>query len=731
MARQKKEQRDDNTRVNNFEAEKNDWNRYYQQTIKQARMMENFTLMPDKQSSFIEKQTKRIKGRHVSEINKIKMVQSQIESEYMQAAPQAIILPGSKNTPQKIVNIKSGKYRDDWYESKGDWISAKCFWDSLITGYSAIEWVNVQEKPGSSDRCLRLEKPKNSLNVFFDKFARKPNKEDGNFCGYEFTVSVDFAKNEWPDADWDDYKNPRIESAVITRRYEKRYKRQMFYTVRGFDKPIEKKDYDDFVKNHLPALNKLAQERYEANIPVIEAIGGTVEPFIPLIAPEILRKDKTLDWDVWMIHYHKQEILEEEKLPIKSFPLKFWPGNVKEVDDQEIAVPFGLDATVPQQIFNQTVSAIQDQISRAPGARIFAARGAVRNNMQNWADMSNTILGVYDIPPGETAVSAKPSMESAPSFDVNLLAIVEKMEQLITSVLGRSAENMGGESNAHDFGAILLRKMAGDSGAGVWYMGALMTSASVTETWLEWAPHIYNRERIIRIRNKDNTHDYETINSPRIEFDEKNQLILDKISGMVPIENDMTFGEFSVHAIGGPSFAMQKLASIQLMQKLMLEQPQWQSILGDLFGEELPFEWGPVFSQRFKTAGFLNPEVQAQDEGEDYQPPPPTVTEKLQALAGFAELKTQEAKLVTAKADIIKAKSGVINSAVDVQKETVTAIGDSVKAFAEAPSASIAEAIQTLEDLSDANDEMIDELEDAITQNQGESQERGREQPSA
>lgn len=731
MARQKKGVETDETRINNFEADKNDFYRYYQQTIKQAQMMENFTLIPDKQSSFMEKQTKRVKGRHVSEINKIKMVQSQIESEYMQAAPQAIILPGSKNTPQKIVNIKAGKYRDDWYESKGDWVSAKCFWDSLITGYSAIEWVNVQEKPGSSDRCLRLQKPKNCLTAYFDKFARKPNKEDGNFCGYDYTVSVDFAKNEWPDADWNDYKHPRIESATINRRYEKRYKRQMFYTVRGFDKPIEKKDYDDFVKTHLPALNKLAKERYESNVPSIEALGGTSEPYIPLVAPEVLKKEKTVDWDVWMIHYHKKQILEEEKLPIKSFPMKFWPGNVKEVDNQEIAMAFGIDATVPQQIFNQTISTIQDQISRAPGAKIFAARGAVRNNMQGWADQSNTILGVYDIPPGETALSAKPSMESAPSFDPQLLAVVEKMEQLITSVLGRNAENMGGESNAHDFGAILLRKMAGDSGAGVWYMGALMTLGSTTETWLEWAPHVYNRERVIRLRNKDNTHDYETINSPKIEFDKNNQMILDKISGMVPIENDMSSGEFSVHAIGGPSFAMQKLASMQLMQKMMLEQPQWQSILGDLFGEDLPFEWGPVFSQRFKTAGFLNPQVQAKDEGEDYQSPPPTAEQKLQELAAVVEAITQKAKLATAHADIAKAKSEVITSAIDVQKETVTAIGDSVKAFAEAPDASIAEAIKTLEDLSNANDEMLDQLEDVMTQNQGESQEKGREQPDA
>lgn len=701
--------------IQRWENQKSTWIKDYEATIRQGKMMRDFLWIPDQQSSTIEKQTKRVKGRSVVEMNWLKTAQGQIESEFMQAAPQVVILPASQETPQELVNIKAGIYRDICYESKADDVNAKCFVDALTIGFSAQEVVVEYEKPGSLKKVLRHRKPKDALMCFWDRNAKDPTKVDGAYAGYEQDESVAYLEQEYPNGDFSMYQNKDTDTAIVTYRYQKNFKRTRWYWVEGFDKQITKKEYDRFVKVDLPALNELAEKRYYANIENRGLDKESMPPFIPVQAPIVKHKETSLDWDIEWICYHQKQILARKTIPIKTLPLIFWPGNTKVVGNHEIALPFVIDATVPQQIYNQTLGQIMDEIYRAFGTRIMANEATIKNKADKWADLSNSMLLTYKVPPNENSMTACPKVETAPSFDPALLGLAQQMQAAIASILGRSPENMGGETNAHDFSSILLRKMAGDSAAGVWYMNAMQALQQIARTDIEWMPFVHDKEQNIRVRGKNGSHTYKKINVQSEDYHPNGQRVIDPKTGMPPIKNDMRSGEFSVEAIGGPSFAMQKLAGIHLMSKL-LENPELFPILIDLFGEQLPFEWGNELSNRAKIAGLVNGKVVAHDEGKEYQPPPPTAKEKLAALGAVADIIDKKSVIAQAEAKTASAKIGAVGDLIESQEKLTTAISDSVKAFAEAPLPQISSAIEQLEEMSETTSGMIEQIEDQLNQ---------------
>jgi hypothetical protein len=128
---------------------------------------------------------------------------------------------------------------------------------------------------------------------------------------------------------------------------------------------------------------------------------------------------------------------------------------------------------------------------------------------------------------------------------------------------------------------------------------------------LDLIPHIYDRERVMRIIGDDGQPDLVTLNQ-RTQDEQ----------GVAKILNDVTVGEYDIVMDTGPGYNSKRIQAVEAMMPLLAAKPELFQIAGDLVFRNMDFPGAEVIADRLAAS---NPLAQIDDKS----PIPPQVQMQL------------------------------------------------------------------------------------------------------
>jgi len=153
---------------------------------------------------------------------------------------------------------------------------------------------------------------------------------------------------------------------------------------------------------------------------------------------------------------------------------------------------------------------------------------------------------------------------------------------------------------------------------------------------LELIPHVYDKQRIMRIMGEDGTPSNIPLNQPVVETKQgyipKQAAQENGIEGIERIF-DLTIGQYDVVVSSGPSYTSRREEAATQMTEFIRVFPQAASVIGDLLAKNLDWPGADDVAERLKK---INPVLQQEERGN--QPDPEAVKAQQEAQAKQQEM---------------------------------------------------------------------------------------------
>lgn len=695
------------------------WFSYYTQNIRMASFMRAFLYLDNAQWGVGELADRSLRGKVSYQNNMAAPIIRKLISEERAASPQSIVVAVDANIPTKVTKLKTKLSEQIEYESKSDLVYAHCYADMLEIGWGQIDLVAEPESPTSFHNVLRVKKPYDVVYSYWDNSAQHENKIDGDFAGCYFFMPLHKAQLKYDEKDiqsiglpqyWgaNYMANMRKDVVVLLRHYRKCYgKIKMVKLDDGAEMPEKvykivvkelKKQYKEQLKQYNQVVKSLEDEAKSRGLP--DELTQRIVSDIPVPEkaeiPKIVKSKTCMDFYIEQLILSKNKVLDRTIIPIKVIPQFYVGGDNKLVNGVEVPQPYAANAVMPQRQINLICSEQFDNIGRSFGLRCIAHESAVEGKEPEYQRPNISNLMTYKTVDGGDPASSAPQFRYISGVDPNLMGVYQQSQEDLKAVLGRYNENLGDQSNAYGYEAILNRQLNGDMASGIFPDNLNKVIAEVGKAKMEWMPFVYDTERSILVRNKDGTTEFVTINRPTGETDAAGNLIL---------ENDIRIGRYTVEVYGGLSFAAQRLAGMQFLNKMFENDEDLKHDLFDLYLDLAPFPFVNEAIKRLKQTGYINPEVVAEEEGE---PPPKQKPNPVQILAKLKMV----SEIETIKTNRMKSKVDVLKSVLELKKEIalaqINAVKEVGKAQAEAEKAKLDAAKEEMTLLADSVESMAE-----------------------
>ena len=554
---------------------------------------------------------------------------AQTEGEFRKLKPAIKVKAVDNLADPKIAEIISSIIRNIEYNS-----TARAAYNTSHScvlhggrGFWRINIVDSEDDPFEQD--VEIGRIPNSLSVTYDPSAKEIDRSDGNFFFISQDMSIEEFKKEYPDVsveDWPDdesYNGWKREDSVRIAEY--------WWKEKG---------------------TKTAY-RVERN--------GTQMTVWELQEGEIALKTKE-------VNHPKVRWCKMVGTQILEGPFDDWPGkyipiiselgletNINGVQKTRGMVRF---AKEPQQMYNYWTSAEAEQIQsvREPYMMTPAMMGA---HQAQW-DLSSTKNYKYLFyEPDPKAPGGRPFRENPQQVSTAMLAAKEGMEHDIMSAMNVYRASLGDQS-AEISGRAINARTNQASIAGYNYTDmfeyALIYSAKIL---IDIIPHVYDSERIIRIRGEGDTERSVPINarpdSPIMQQGEFDPEFIVQTDHSEYI-NDIGIGKYDVVATIGPAYATQREEALDTLLKVLEMMPNLAAASPDLVISLLDMPMSDELLKRAKK--LVPPGLRTLEPGEEPpEEPGPTPEQQLEAgkldieqkklqLAGIEEMrKAMEAKI--------------------------------------------------------------------------------------
>jgi hypothetical protein len=174
------------------------------------------------------------------------------------------------------------------------------------------------------------------------------------------------------------------------------------------------------------------------------------------------------------------------------------------------------------------------------------------------------------------------------------------------SIIGIYDASLGARSNETSGKAIMARQREGDTSTFHFIDNMSRAIRHLGKIVLDLIPHVYDKERVVRILQEDGTPEQVQINQKFIQ------------DGIEKIY-DVTVGRYDVVVKAGPSFTSRREESANQMMTLLQSFPQAAPVIGDLIAKNLDWPGSEEIAERLKSllppaaqANAIPPEIQQQ-----------------------------------------------------------------------------------------------------------------------
>ena len=339
------------------------------------------------------------------------------------------------------------------------------------------------------------------------------------------------------------------------------------------------------------------------------------------------------------------ETLEQPAVwPGYRIPLVPVVGRTVSLGGRRHYVSFTRYARGPQEVLNFEISAMIERIGDSPYSQWIATSEQISGGeiQQQWqeAGIHRKRVLIYNNVEGQD----RPDRVDPPNMPVAELQAAMAGANFIPDALGQHNANLGKASNETSGVAIRNRQQAGSVGTLDFMDNLSYALKSLFEILVDVIPSIYNKERVQRIINSDETESLVRLN----------ETIVDEETGEEHTLHSINLGRYSVAVHTGPATMTQRQEFVDTIIELGKTNPQFMQSSMDYFFRSLDIPFAHEIAERFKK--LLPRHLLSQKEQEEIPPPQPSPAEEVEMMRAQADkeraITDREVIPIQAQADV-------------------------------------------------------------------------------
>lgn len=525
-------------------------------------------------------------GRPCLTINRLPAFIKQVTNDARMNKPAIVCHPVGDGADKKTAEILNGLIRNIEYSSNAEVAYDTALECAVTGGFGYFRISSEYAHDDTFDQDLCIERINNPLSVYGDYRSTAADSADWNVAFVTELYTDDEYKAEFGE------KTPRSEfqsDGKVGSWFTERMTRVAEYWTR------------DKVPRKIVQLSSgivLSEEQYLANKDLFDVQGDTVtgdrETKTHKVTQRIINGVEELKNKPWQGRYIPIVPVYGDEVVVEGE--RFWLSLVRHAKD-------------PQRMFNYWRTASTELVALAPKAPYIGPRGFASSNPDKWVS-ANTANHPYLEYDGAVAPQRQPFTGPPPGALQESLNAADDMK----SIMGIYDASLGARSNETSGVAINARKREGDVSTFNYVDNLSRAIKHAGRILVDMIPHVYSKERVIRVIHKDGGNEEVQINAPfpvqpgqalpgqpnkTVPQDEAMQDQAEFDAGLTQIY-DLTVGKYDVTCTAGPSFTTQRQEAAAQMTEFVRSFPDAAPIIGDLIAKNSDWPGADEIGERLK-----------------------------------------------------------------------------------------------------------------------------------
>jgi len=531
----------------------------------------------------VEIQNSRLlESRPYLTINKIDAYVRQICNQQRQQRPRMVAHGMNDEADEKVAEIVTGILRHIENQSDADAAYDHAFDFAVRMGWGYWRIIHDYPSPDSFDQELYIKRIENAFMVYFDPNSNEPDGSDAEKCLITEVISKESFRKMYPGADDGGGFTPRgtgdSQSEWITR--EDIRIAEYFWTEYKRTKLLLLSDGTTCYEDEKPSESIMM----DANVYVVS-------------------KRETIKKQIKWAKLTGMQILEQRDWPGKYIPVVPVYGQQIIVDSKK--KKFGLTrmAKDPQRMYNFWSTALTESVALAPKAKYLLAEGQDEGHEMEWNTANIKSMPVLrykqtDSDGNPAPVPQRIQPEPPPTGMVTALQGLNSDLMAVVGIYDPSQLPTGMISGK----ALNGQQQQTDMTNFHYYDNLTRSIRQSGRICLDLIPHIYDKERVLRIIGADGKGELVKINEQS-----QDEMGVDKVL------NDVTVGEYDIVMETGPGYASKRQEAVDSMMTLLTADPNLMQQAGDLIFRNMDFPGADIIADRLAAA---NPLAQVDDKSD-------------------------------------------------------------------------------------------------------------------
>jgi len=520
----------------------------------------------------VEIQNSRLlESRPYLTINKIDAYCRQITNQQRQQRPRMKAHGMNNDSDEKIAEIITGICRHIENQSDADSAYDNAFDFAVRMGWGFWRITHDYPKPDSFDQEIYIKRIENPFMVYFDPNSNEPDGSDAEKCLITEVISKEAFRKMYPGADDGGGFTPRgtgdSQSEWITR--EDIRVAEYFYTERKRMKLLLLSDGTTCYEDEKPKETVMQ----DAGIYVVS-------------------KRETIKKQIKWCKLTGMQILEQRDWAGSYIPVVPVYGQQLIVDSKK--KKFGLTrmAKDPQRMYNFWSTALTESVALAPKAKFLLAEGQDEGHEMEWnqANIKSMPVLRYKQTDSEGRTAPVPTRIQPEPPPAGMVTALQGLDGDLKAVVGIYDPTQ--LPNGNQSGKAINGMQQQTDMTNFHYYDNLTRSIRQTgRIIVDLIPHIYDKERVLRIIGADGKGELVTLNQPGVDD-----------QGVEKVLNDVTVGQYDVVMETGPGYASKRAEAFDSMVQMLSVDPTLMQTAGDLIFRNSDFPGADIIADRLAAA---------------------------------------------------------------------------------------------------------------------------------
>jgi hypothetical protein len=527
--------------------------------------------------------SRTLEARPFLTINKVDTFCRQIENQQRQQRPRIKVDPVNGEADKKIADVIKGMIRHIEVSRGGADLAYDTGFSSAVTcGFGYWRVLTDYVSDSSFDQEIYLAPIDNPFTVYFDPNSTMPDGSDSKACLISTLMRKKDFEAQYPKADTQGFTEKSLGD----------------HTAEWITKEDIRVAEYFYITNKPEKLHKLSNGMsvWDSELPE-----GALEEHQLQIVDTRKSNRPTVKW----CKITCNNVLEERDIPGRYIPVVPMYGNVTVIDGKRKRSGVVKNAMDPQRMVNFHETTATESVALAPKAKWVMAEGQDEGHENEWAQANVSARPILhykqtDVDGREAPAPQRQQPELPPSGTLELL---QQSSQNLREVIGvidpaqRLAGNVSGK-------ALQGEQKQSDNSNFHFYDNLTRSIRHTGKIILEWIPHYYDQERVVRIIGDDGRAETATINQQAPD------------PAINAVLNDVTVGEYDIVMDIGPGYNSKRQEAVDMMMPLISQHEDLFKAIGDLVFRNMDFPGAEMIADRLAAA---NPLAQI-DEKSDIPP---------------------------------------------------------------------------------------------------------------